>query len=702
MNSIKSNRKNLILVGLSLVCISTLSFLLWSNLIYTNAAIYTVVTNADSGPGSLRQAIIDANANPGIDTISFNLPSAQTIIQPITPLNQITGDVVIEGNTQPGYIGTPIVAIDGINVGNASGLNSIASQIEINGLAIYNFQRDGISINNAQNVIVEGIYSGILPDGITAAANGYGSSGGYGIDIGNSDSIRVGGLTEATRNIISSNGFGGLSVSGSTNATIQNNYIGTDVSGSLAMPNDGNGIELYDVTDINIGTVSNSGGNLISGNNYSGVSALESSDINIVNNTIGLDKNKTSKIPNNNDGIYINSGVSDFQIGGVSANESNTISGNNENGVYTNCGTTQNGKIINNFIGTNSSGTANLGNSASGVTVYSAQNIQVGGTGNQEGNIIAFNEKHGVSLEVGAGCSDDIPLNNPILGNSIYENVLLGINHENIAENINFIDPNDIGDTDAGPNNLQNSPTITARTISGSNINVSGTLNSTPNTTFRIELFSVDDSVDTVTDREGRNLLGYVESIITDSTGNASWVISAPLSIASQNLTTTATSYTTSVPNVYENTSEFGVIDTNKLNPTSSNLLSFTTSEASVVSGSNIPYTIIYTNNGDTELTNVVVNVVLDSNLEFVSCTGGCVQNGNTLTWNIGTVNAGDSDTLTFVAKTSIGFGGTVRTVASLFASEILDPKTESISTNVINTNIVNNTTSQLVRTGGK
>src|SRR5271157_2244983 len=70
-------------------------------------ATFTVTNNADSGPGSLRQAIIDANAtaNPtsGADTIDFNIPGpgVQTI-SPVSPLPSITVPVVINGYTQPG------------------------------------------------------------------------------------------------------------------------------------------------------------------------------------------------------------------------------------------------------------------------------------------------------------------------------------------------------------------------------------------------------------------------------------------------------------------------------------------------------------------------------------------------------------------------------------------------------------------------
>ena len=57
----------------------------------------------DSGPGSLRQAIFNANANPGLDTIAFAIPGAgMHTISPTSPLPNITDPVVIDGYTQPG------------------------------------------------------------------------------------------------------------------------------------------------------------------------------------------------------------------------------------------------------------------------------------------------------------------------------------------------------------------------------------------------------------------------------------------------------------------------------------------------------------------------------------------------------------------------------------------------------------------------
>src|SRR5205085_6129162 len=79
---------------------------------------YSVVTTADGGAGSLRLAIQNANANPGPDLINFNIPgSGVKIISPTSALSTIIGATTIDGTTQPGYAGTPLIRIDGASAG---------------------------------------------------------------------------------------------------------------------------------------------------------------------------------------------------------------------------------------------------------------------------------------------------------------------------------------------------------------------------------------------------------------------------------------------------------------------------------------------------------------------------------------------------------------------------------------------------------
>src|SRR5438132_13693046 len=82
------------------------------------AQTFTVTNTNDSSAGSLRQAILDANANPGTDTIAFNIPgSGVKTINPTSSLPLITDPLIIDGTTQPGFAGSPIIELNGASAG---------------------------------------------------------------------------------------------------------------------------------------------------------------------------------------------------------------------------------------------------------------------------------------------------------------------------------------------------------------------------------------------------------------------------------------------------------------------------------------------------------------------------------------------------------------------------------------------------------
>jgi hypothetical protein len=74
---------------------------------------FVVTSNADSGPGTLRAAILAVNADPStaVDVIQFNLPSGQTTIQPLSPLPDVLHAALVDGASQPGFAGTPLVTL---------------------------------------------------------------------------------------------------------------------------------------------------------------------------------------------------------------------------------------------------------------------------------------------------------------------------------------------------------------------------------------------------------------------------------------------------------------------------------------------------------------------------------------------------------------------------------------------------------------
>jgi len=155
-----------------------------------------------------------------------------------------------------------------------------------------------------------------------------------GIFIDGSDNNIIGGNIAGEGNIISGNSSSGVNVQGSNNI-IQGNYIGTDISGTLAIPNGANGIQIGNpvitYTQNQIGGDVAGQGNLISGNLDGGIRLYDSDSTSIFGNTIGLNAAKTAAIPNNS-GITVNS-CTNTVIGAASSGASNIIANNDENGI---------------------------------------------------------------------------------------------------------------------------------------------------------------------------------------------------------------------------------------------------------------------------------------------------------------------------------------------------------------------------------
>ena len=135
-----------------------------------------MTTTADSGPGSLRQAILDSNAaTGGTNTIDFNIPgSGVHVIAPLSPLPAITNPVLIDGFSQLGYSGTPLIQIDGGQAGAANGLTITGPDSTVRGLDITDFVAGaGILIAGAGATgdWIEGNVIGTDPTGALAEPN---------------------------------------------------------------------------------------------------------------------------------------------------------------------------------------------------------------------------------------------------------------------------------------------------------------------------------------------------------------------------------------------------------------------------------------------------------------------------------------------------------------------------------------------------
>ena len=246
-------------------------------------AVFTVTTTADSGAGSLRQAILDADADAkaGLNTISFQIATGSQTITPITALPAITTPVVLDGTTQPGYAGTPLIVLDGsaAPAGSSGLILSNHTGSTVRGLEIVNFNKDftgtfvnaaGINIQNGGGDTIQGNYIGT--DGTHADPNGY-----AGILINNSANNLIGGTSAADRNVIAGNTDVGIYIAnpGATGNIVEGNYIGTDATGAKPLPNGGATISIGGIVIAGFGT----SGAIPNGNNVIGGTAAGASNL---------------------------------------------------------------------------------------------------------------------------------------------------------------------------------------------------------------------------------------------------------------------------------------------------------------------------------------------------------------------------------------------------------------------------------------
>jgi hypothetical protein len=621
---------------------------------------------AATGTGlcSLRDAITFANANAGADAITFGIGSGVQSIALTSALPSITDTVTIDGTTQPGFAGAPVIELNGAGAAGAvAGLQINALGCAIKGLVINRFGASAIVLNSRNNV-VSGNYIGTNVTGAIALGGNPQAVLINSTSRGNT----IGGTTVAERNVISGNVLEGIAIySGGTAANVvQGNYIGLSASGTAALPNTGNGILISNSQGNTIGGTAAGAGNVISGNGRAGIvlTSVASTANLIQGNFIGTNAAGAAVLGNQTDGVEIEGGANTNTIGGTIPGARNIISGNSPYGILLDAGS---GNLIQgNFIGTNVSGTAALGIQQDGIHIHSDSNT-IGGTTASARNVISGNTQSGIRVESstananliegnfigtdvtgmaavgngGAGVhlagasntiggivsgagnvisgnlgpgihigsvSGDTGANNlvqgnfigtdltgtaalgnsgdgveiglssvasnttiggtaagagntiaynggtgvnvfsgtghAILGNSLFSNGGLGIDL-----NGDGVTPNDACDGDNGANKLQNFPILTTAFSTGGTTTIQGTLNSVASGTYRIEFFS-NTYCDPSAFGEGRTFLGSA-TVTTDVSCNGSFNVTLPVAVSSQaRLTATAT-------DAANNTSEF-------------------------------------------------------------------------------------------------------------------------------------------------
>ena len=369
-----------------------------NDVVVTNLGqVFAVTTLADSGAGSLRQAILDANAVAnGEHRIVFDVAGTIALA---SNLPTITETVFIDGYSALGAVPNSqligsnavlTVVLDGSGIDtNAQeeeriGLQIAANNSEVRGLVMCGFGTngvddspgiiDGIMIRigaEVSNVTIAGNYLGT--DATGAIADG----SRWGITMNTAYGHVIGGPSLADRNVISGNDVP-LLIENASNITVSGNYIGVTASGLGDLGNGSTGVWVNnDASDILIGGLTDAERNVISGNDDNGIT-LEGSSVNnvtIIGNYIGTDATGLASIPNEGSGVKIAGGATANIVGGITLAHRNVISGNAVDGIsIADAGTTAN-IVSGNLIGTDKDGLNPLANGVDGVYIES------GGTG---------------------------------------------------------------------------------------------------------------------------------------------------------------------------------------------------------------------------------------------------------------------------------------------------------------------------------
>ncbi len=417
-NKMNLKRKQFIII-FSMIVLAT-AVLLTKKPARADTIIVSVLN--DSGAGSLRAAIEQANANAGPDTIQFNLDVASQCgggictIQPATSLPALTDDdTTIDGYSQPGAspatadsAAVILIEIDGSTLparlsessprspqaGGSDILAINSSNNIIQGLAINRASRYGISLwGSATNNTISGNYIGLSPDGSTDLGNVL-----AGIFInGGADHNLIGGNTPAARNVISGNEYGIRIIdAGTTFNTVSGNYIGVN-AGSTAVVGNTTGILVSNGAQSNvIGGDTADERNIISGNGNIGIaiSGHNTMSNTVSGNYIGTDTTGMAALPNRG-GIRLEVQASYNIIGGKTAGERNLISGNTRDGIEINNTNTISNTVSGNYIGTTAEGTAALSNGFAGIYIRGASQYNHIGPD----NVISGNIWFGVEIQ---------------------------------------------------------------------------------------------------------------------------------------------------------------------------------------------------------------------------------------------------------------------------------------------------------------
>jgi len=267
----------------------------------------------DDGTGActLRAAIEQANATPGFGTVLFAIGRGPQTITPATSLPLITDPLFIDGASQPGFAGTPIIELSGAAAPTGSGLHVKTGPSTIRGMVVNRWPADGITLEGDGDM-VQGNFIGTDLTGTIDRGNGF-----NGIDSFGNNTV-IGGDQPGQGNLVSGNANVGIELRGQ-GGTVRGNLVGTNAAGTAALGNGSIGLDLLVASTTTVGGHSAPGQrNVISGNGIGGLGLFGGTGNVVEGNVIGTDPSGSVSIPNIGAGVKVTSNTATgHTIGGT-------------------------------------------------------------------------------------------------------------------------------------------------------------------------------------------------------------------------------------------------------------------------------------------------------------------------------------------------------------------------------------------------
>ncbi len=361
------------------------------------------------------------------DNINFNIPSPFIITINTTSLIYTQPVIIDGYTQPLAVAGGLVVQIKStVNGIQLFRFNAGSSGSAVKGIIMYtnNGTNTGIyATGGTTNHTFSGNYIGT---NTTGTAMGGTTAMQYGIDLDGVTDCVIGGTSGAlTRNVISACSNIAIRVRNTSDrTTIQGNYIGTMASGNSLLANSNNGIDISSSNSQTIGGSTYAARNVICGNTI-GLNVAICATLNIKGNFIGLGADGSTAIGNTQQGIRIQNTTSAITIGGALKQERNVIGSNGNDGINIS-GTITGLTIQNNYIGFDSTGNGAVarGNTGDGIDVTNASTILIGGSAYNLRNIIGNNTQFGIRMSTNTvstiikGNFIGVAANNAVAGNT--------------------------------------------------------------------------------------------------------------------------------------------------------------------------------------------------------------------------------------------------------------------------------------------